>query len=133
MLPWITSTSYQPWHYYAYLLLLAAMCLQVIGCSIVTILFFMKRSSAPQVLVALIWLGLPLSFGLELFYASLGIHDHTFARLAAFAFAQVFSAWGYSLYLYKSQRVKATFIARRREKTVVSSPVSQSLPEHGPS
>jgi transglutaminase-like putative cysteine protease len=133
MLPWISSTSYQPWHYYAYLLLLAAMCLQVIGCSIVTILFFMKRSSAPEVLVALIWLGLPLSFGLELFYASLGIHDHTFARLAAFAFAQVFSAWGYSLYLYKSQRVKATFIARRREKTVVSSPVSQSLPEHGPS
>lgn len=133
MLPWIGSASYQPWRYYAYLLLLAAIFLQVIGCLLVAILFFTKRSSTPAVLVAMIWLGLPVDFGLELFDAALGIRGHTFNRMAAIAFAQVFIAWGYSLYLYKSQRVKATFIARRREKTVVSPPVSQSLPEHGPS
>jgi transglutaminase-like putative cysteine protease len=120
-LPWIGATSYQPWRHYAYLALLAAICVRLVGSVLSAFLFFKKRSSAPIVLVALLWLGWLVALGLELFDAALGIHNYSFMRAAGLASRDFFLAGAWSLYMLGSQRVKATFIARR--------PVSVGYPQ----
>lgn len=112
-LPWIGATSYQAWHYYVYLTLLAIFCLQLVGSIVSAVLFFTKRSSAPVVLVALLWLGWLVTLALELFDAVLGIHTYSFARVAGLASWNFFIVGALSLYLFGSQGVKATFISRR--------------------
>ena len=113
MLPWIGATTYQAWRQYAYLALLAAICLQLAGSIVVAVLFFRKRSSAPIVLIALMWLGWLVTLGLELFGAALGLHHQSFMRAAGLASEHFFVVGAWSLYLLGSKRVKATFIARR--------------------
>lgn len=113
MLPWIGTTSYQPWRYYAYLALLAAICVQLVGSLVSAILFFRKRSSAPAVVVALIWLGWLITLGLGLFDAALGVRNYSIIRVVGTACMQIFILGAWSLYLFGSRRVKATFIERR--------------------
>jgi transglutaminase-like putative cysteine protease len=113
MLPWIGATSYQPWRHYAYLAILAVICVQLVGSLVSAVLFFRKRSSAPMVSVALMWLGWLVTLGLELFDAALGIRNHSFIRAAGLSCRHFFVVGAWSLYMFGSQRVKATFIARR--------------------
>lgn len=111
-LPWIGASGYQPWHQYAYLAILAAMCLQTVGILLTLFLFFDRRTSGPIMLVALMWLSWLITLGLDLFLAALGLPNRTFVRAAGIASEQLFVVGAWSLYFFGSRRVKATFITR---------------------
>lgn len=112
-LPWIGAASYQPWRHFAYLAILAAFILQLVGSIVSAFLFFRKRSSAPVVLVALLWLGWLVTLGLGLFDAALGLHNFSFIRVVGLSCRGFFFVGAWSLYMFASDRVKATFIRRR--------------------
>jgi transglutaminase-like putative cysteine protease len=107
------ATSYRPWCNYAYLILLAAICVQLVVSFVSAVLFFSKRSSAPGVIVAIMWFGWFVSLGMELFGSAIGIHSYSLTKSVADASEQLIAVVLWSLYLLRSQRVKATFISRR--------------------
>lgn len=112
-LPRVHEIGRQPWHYYAYLALLAAVCVQLVGTVVTFILFFRKRSSAPAVVVALMWYTWVISLAMDLLYVTLGINHRTFLGALGSACAQLFVLGALSLYFFGSRRVNATFTSRR--------------------
>ena len=103
--PWVHAISQQPWRCCAYLALLAAICVQLVAGLVGFALFFRKRSSAPVVLVALMWLGWLITLGLGLFNASLGLHNQTFVKALGYASMDFFFVGAWSLYFFGSRRV----------------------------
>lgn len=113
VLPSMGATSYQSWRYLAYLALLATICVTLVCSCVYANLFFRKRSSAPVINVALMWTSWLYTLGIGLFGAALGLHNHSFTRPVGEACLQAVIAGAWSLYMFRSQRVKATFISRR--------------------
>jgi Protein of unknown function (DUF2569) len=88
----------------------------LIGHFLLLVLFFKRRSSTPAVLVFVQWLGVVLSFSVVLFFNATGLYREP--ALTPQTLSEVFWTIVWTIYMYRSQRVRATFIRRLTQNGV---------------
>jgi len=114
--------SYRGWIHPVVLAFISLTLWLLIGHFLLLVLFFKRRSSTPAVLVLVQWLGVALSFSVVLFFNATGLYKEP--ALTPQTLAEVFWTIVWTIYMFSSQRVRATFI-RRLTQDGVEAPVSR--------
>ncbi|HEU4618231.1 MAG TPA: DUF3857 domain-containing protein [Gammaproteobacteria bacterium] len=128
--PSLANEAYRPWAHAAVLAIVTLTVLLLIGSVLTSILFFKKRTSAPAAFIALNWLTVVFSAGVILWTSASGFDDSSDAAVSIGGITRdvvVTLAW--TLYMLRSERVKATFVRRLRSPAVAE---RAALPDAAP-
>jgi transglutaminase-like putative cysteine protease len=108
--------GYRGWIYPVVLAFITLTAWLLIGHFLLLVLFFKRRSSTPAVLVFIQWLGVVLGFSVVLFFNATGLYREP--ALTPQTLSEVFWTLVWTIYMYRSQRVRATFIRRLTQNGV---------------
>lgn len=116
----VVSVGYRGWVHPVILACIAASSWLLIGQCLLLMLYFKRRSSTPAIWVVTNWAALVLSFLVVLFLNSSGLFEES--AVSPQTFSELF--WGivWTIYIYRSQRVRATFTRRLTQAEEVPAP-----------
>lgn len=116
----VASSGYRGWVHPVTLAIIALSSFDLIGHILLLNLFFKRRTSAPALLVILQWLGIALGWGVVIFFNASGLYKQPVPtpNVLADGFWSVF----WTIYMFRSQRVRATFTRRLKQTGVDAGP-----------
>jgi hypothetical protein len=118
------SAGYRGWAQPVVLALMALSALELIAHVLVMVLFFRRRSSTPTLLIVVLWFSTVVNSSILLFLGSSGLYQGS--DLAA-DFSAIFWSLVWTIYLCRSERVKATFTRRLTSSlTANSTPITSN-------
>jgi hypothetical protein len=128
-LPTVVNKAYAGSAHLVVLLILMFAVLQAVLAGLSAVLFFTKRTSAPRVFAALCWFAALLGGAVTGWAFEAGFNKGLKSASPAGAFARnVIVALIWTMYMFASNRVKATFVRRRS----AAEPANPANPANGP-
>jgi transglutaminase-like putative cysteine protease len=118
-LPLVTAAPYRAWSHPVLLAVVSLAGPLLVGQILAAVLFFKKRSSVPTVLTAVWWFALFYGAVALYFFSTVNIDD-TQQKPVAESIKSLVSTVIWSLYMWRSQRVKATFVQRNLASDTIS-------------